>query len=390
MAIAKSAQVDVEVPTPTLSLESIFDCGFVVGPLVSVIVTNYNYGRFIPECLRSIRNQSYQEFECIVVDDCSTDDSVAIIRQFMDEAQNHEKFHLVTCEKNGGQMNAFIEGFRASRGAFVVFVDADDTLFEDFVETHLNAHLNTCFVAGLSCSDEIIIDGKNALIAGTHYLNHGSVGAVTLSDDPPIVAATHPSWQVSWALADGVRFRQPRADLVYVDPLANKTRYWIWTSTSAVMFRRGVLEVALTDHIRDIRASADYYLFHFCHLIGGSLLIRSAHGCYRMHGSNNFAASAVIGGHAKRGELKASVTREHMWTRMSHEHLLHYERLVEVMGDARALRLLAELGELRSIFRVREAIGRGNVRGFRRFLKSLLAVKVKRRVGWIFRWLRFT
>ncbi len=57
-------------------------------PLVSVIVTSYNYGEFIADCLRSVHAQTYERFECIVVDDCSTDDTPAVVTTLLDELKD--------------------------------------------------------------------------------------------------------------------------------------------------------------------------------------------------------------------------------------------------------------------------------------------------------------
>ncbi len=70
---------------------------------------------------------------------------------------------------------------------------------------------------------------------------------------------------------------------------------WLWSSTSAMMFRRGALVPVLTDNIRHIRLSADFYMTNMVHMLGGTLLIQETLGCYRRHGTNGFALSQIVG-----------------------------------------------------------------------------------------------
>ncbi len=97
----------------------------------------------------------------------SQDGSIDVMREYMASTDRAADWTLVALKQNGGQMNAFVEGFRRSSGAFVVFVDADDTLFPDFVEIHLAAHLNSHTAAALTCSNEVQIDCEERLLAGT-------------------------------------------------------------------------------------------------------------------------------------------------------------------------------------------------------------------------------
>jgi glycosyltransferase involved in cell wall biosynthesis len=90
-------------------------------PLVSIVIDNYNYGRFVGAAIRSALAQSYEATEVIVVDDGSTDDSRAVIAGFGD------RIHAIY-QPNGGQSAAFNSGFEAARGEIVFFLDSDDAL----------------------------------------------------------------------------------------------------------------------------------------------------------------------------------------------------------------------------------------------------------------------
>ncbi|MCL1472415.1 glycosyltransferase family 2 protein [Argonema antarcticum] len=88
-------------------------------PQVSVVINNYNYGRFLQEAIDSALNQTYPHTEAIVVDDGSTDNSREIIASYGDKI-------IPVLKENGGQASAFNAGFAASKGDVICFLDSDD------------------------------------------------------------------------------------------------------------------------------------------------------------------------------------------------------------------------------------------------------------------------
>ena len=91
---------------------------------ISVLINNYNYARFLPECINSVLGQSYANKEIIVVDDGSTDNSRAVIESFGDKVK-------AIFKPNGGQASALNAGFFNSSGELVIFLDSDDYLEPD-------------------------------------------------------------------------------------------------------------------------------------------------------------------------------------------------------------------------------------------------------------------
>jgi glycosyltransferase involved in cell wall biosynthesis len=91
------------------------------GPLVSIVICNYNYGRFIRLAIRSALAQTYKNIEIIVVDDGSTDSSRATIDEFVLTGAVRAIY-----QNNEGQCSAYNAGFAASAGDIVMFLDADD------------------------------------------------------------------------------------------------------------------------------------------------------------------------------------------------------------------------------------------------------------------------
>lgn len=100
-------------------------------PLVSIIITSYNYGRYIRECIQSCRAQTMEDIEIIVVDDCSTDDSVKIIAS---EHQQDPRVKLHILDQNMGYSYAKNYGIRHAFGEYLAFIDADDKLTLDSIE----------------------------------------------------------------------------------------------------------------------------------------------------------------------------------------------------------------------------------------------------------------
>ncbi len=122
-------------------------------PLVSIIVTAHNYGRFVADCLNSVFAQTHPRIECIVVDDCSDDDTPAVVEGLL-AGWNDPRFSYHRLSRNVGQLGAQVEGFARSKGEFVVFLDADDLLFPDFVARHLFVHHNLETPVGFTSSNQ--------------------------------------------------------------------------------------------------------------------------------------------------------------------------------------------------------------------------------------------
>lgn len=96
-----------------------------MNPFFSIIMPAYNVKKYIDEAVMSIKNQSFADFECIIVDDGSTDGGVEAVANLI---KDDTRFSVIK-QKNGGLSNARNNGFKAARGQYVLFLDSDD-LFE--------------------------------------------------------------------------------------------------------------------------------------------------------------------------------------------------------------------------------------------------------------------
>ena len=99
--------------------------------MISLIVPVYNVEEYLEECLDSIQNQTYTDLEVILVNDGSTDGSKAICERYCKE---NRRFHLLN-QENQGLSAARNTGVAASRGEFIVFVDSDDMILANYLET---------------------------------------------------------------------------------------------------------------------------------------------------------------------------------------------------------------------------------------------------------------
>ncbi len=99
-------------------------------PLISVIVPLYNVQKYIRQCVESILVQSYENFELVLVDDGSTDESGKIIDEYTQKDQRVKVFH----KPNGGISDARNFGLEHTNGEYITFVDSDDFVGKDYLK----------------------------------------------------------------------------------------------------------------------------------------------------------------------------------------------------------------------------------------------------------------
>lgn len=212
-------------------------------PLVSIIINNYNYGRFLSEAINSALSQTYTNTEVIVVDDGSIDNSREIITKY-------EKSIIAIFKKNGGQASALNIGFEASNGEIIFFLDADDILLPTAAKT-----------------------------------------AVTLFKDPTVTKAHWPLWEInecgvkSGRLFPGLNL--PEGNLLDVI-IENGPDGYTSAPTSGNAWARRFLANVLPIPIDIFKINADGYLFMLAPIFGMVKSIKEPQGFYRIHGNNNF------------------------------------------------------------------------------------------------------
>lgn len=98
--------------------------------MISIVVPIYNSSKYLDKCIKSILNQTYRDFELILVDDGSTDESYAICKHYADEDNRIKTIH----KENGGQGSARNLGLDIARGEYIGFVDSDDFIHPNYYE----------------------------------------------------------------------------------------------------------------------------------------------------------------------------------------------------------------------------------------------------------------
>lgn len=105
-------------------------------PLVSIICLCYNHEKFVVESLNSVKNQSYPNIELLIADDCSSDNSVAVIEKWL---LDYPDIKFKVNKANSGNTKTFNALFRQSKGKFIIDLAADDVLEKDCVSKQIKA-----------------------------------------------------------------------------------------------------------------------------------------------------------------------------------------------------------------------------------------------------------
>ncbi|WP_026227685.1 glycosyltransferase family A protein [Hoeflea sp. 108] len=249
-------------------------------PLVTFIIRNWNYGRFVGAAIRSVRNQDYPNLEAIVVDNGSTDNSRSEIEAAIGD---DPRFRTIWLDRNLGGLAAGLAGLHAARGDFVCFVDSDDYVFTDFASTHVQAHLALAGRAAFTSNSVIEVDGDGGIVSLDARLGPSS-------SDPSFC----PEWAVPrLSEVSDQKFNHLLQGLAVFDPWQGG---WPWSPGTANMFRRAALDLSrpriADDQMFGLAADG-----HFCmlgHALGGSATINIPLSAYRQHGANSFAGSSAI------------------------------------------------------------------------------------------------
>lgn len=215
--------------------------------LASIIISSYNYGRFLAEAIDSALSQTYANTEVIVVDDGSTDNSREIIASYKNRI-------IPVLKENGGQTSAFNVGFDKSHGEIILFLDADDVLENTFI-----AKAQKFFV----------------------------------SDD--IVKVHCPVWEADefCKKTGGIIPKTPlpegncRSLLITSGPDA-----YINAPTHCNVFSRSFLE-RVFPMPEEFKNHAEIYPATLASIFGVIKAIPEPHGYYRMHGGNNYASQTT-------------------------------------------------------------------------------------------------
>ncbi len=252
-------------------------------PLVSVIIVNYNYGRFLKQAADSVFEQTYPNIEFIIVDNASTDESANVLLAI---TKQYPGTTILRRSDNGGQSLASKEGFEASSGEYVVFLDADDVLLPSCIATHVFVHLSLRIPVGFSSADMIqSVDSR--MVLGTIYRLSEYVRSGR-GRKPGLLRRIDESAPEVWPLHSAEAGLENQVHLVL--PSDCDFQSWFWAPTSCNCFRRDALQLFFnTERLGELRSCTDAYLIRGVSLLMGSVVIDRALAIYRLHGMNVFS-----------------------------------------------------------------------------------------------------
>ena len=150
-----------------------------MSPTVSVIIPNYNHAPYLKERIDSVLNQTYQDFEVIILDDCSPDNSVEVIEQYR---SNPHVSHILINEQN--TRNTFIQwerGISMAKGRYIWIAESDDVAEPQLLET-LIGQLEQHPDASVAFCHSRLIDADGALLSEQNTKNPAQPGQITIDD----------------------------------------------------------------------------------------------------------------------------------------------------------------------------------------------------------------
>lgn len=144
-------------------------------PKISILLPVYNTGKYLLDCLSSIQFQTFSDFECICINDGSTDNSLAILEQV---GASDSRFRIIS-QENSGQAASLNRGISLAKGEFLIFVDSDDLLLENSLRILHEAAL---------AYDADLIYGDFEEIEDNYLLNSYSAGISNESILPSVIS----------------------------------------------------------------------------------------------------------------------------------------------------------------------------------------------------------
>lgn len=216
-------------------------------PLFSVIICNYNYGCYLKEAIDSVLAQTWKNIEIIVVDDGSTDESRAILRQYEGKIKT-------ILQKNGGQASAFNAGVHAAKGDLIGFLDSDDVWYPNRVSQVIRKYQEAPW--GLICHDLDLMDDESRPLQDT------------------------------WSSFAGVQLKEGNA----IFGLAENIYAWVFSPTSGMTIPSRLAHKIFPLSTESWKISADEPLAFQAASLEPFGAISEPLGAYRLHQSNLFAS----------------------------------------------------------------------------------------------------
>jgi len=222
-------------------------------PKISVIIPNYNYAKYLPQRIQTIVGQTLTPFEIIFLDDASTDDSVLVATQLLQNSGID--YRIIVNDHNQGVYSQWVKGLKLARGDYIWIAEADDFCRANLLEV-LAAQITT-HQAELAYCQSIIIDGNNKI---TH---------------PNTLPHTH-----------DFSFTQWRKDFCQLGTLMVEN-YWfhknLILNASSCIFARQSVNIVNLEELSQFKYCGDWYFYVSLLRSGKVCYTRQVLNVYRKH-----------------------------------------------------------------------------------------------------------
>lgn len=209
----------------------------ITNPLVSIITPCYNSDKFINETIKSVQNQSYQNWEMLITDDGSLDNSISIINDFIKEDDRIKLFKI----NNSGAAVARNNSIKQAKGTFIAFLDSDDLWLPKKLEKQIDFMLTNNYAFTFSSYQRMNEEGVllNNIVTANHKLSYknmlssNKIGCLTAIYNQNILGK------------------------VYMPLIRKRQDYGLWLSIlKKVDFAYGLQDVLASYRLRDFSMSA--------------------------------------------------------------------------------------------------------------------------------------
>lgn len=158
--------------------------------LVSIIMPSYNTARYIAESIESVQNQTYTNWELIIVDDCSTDNTDEVVASICDD-----RIHFLKNENNNGAAVSRNRALREAKGRWIAFLDSDDLWIPEKLEKQIRYMESNGYAFSYTNYEEIDVEGDQTgvrvtgpkKISKTGMFNYCWPGCLTVMYDRNVV-----------------------------------------------------------------------------------------------------------------------------------------------------------------------------------------------------------
>lgn len=213
-------------------------------PVISVLMPNYNYGRYIGEAIESVLGQTYPHWELIICDDGSTDNSQSVVEKYR---ERDSRVKLLQKE-NGGMASALNTAYKESRGSIICLLDSDDAFLSDKLEFVVKA---------FKLSPQLGFVIHKMQIVDSAGIPRGVIPILTPPETGYIGAKVY-----------------------------RRGGRWRYMPSSAICLRREVADILFPINEDKFRSVADAYIFTLAPIVTTVAFVDEVLSVYRLHGSN--------------------------------------------------------------------------------------------------------